>query len=744
MKILSLFTINHKAVGSLLTACLAFGPSAKACLPEVPTHNRYLFSVFNRSLMQDRFTEATNKFWQQYLGDADVSYQWSREEIMAMARKKNDTELVAYCRRLNSYLDTKIDYNDWDYPSKEKIAKREATLRNLLQASMAYKGNRLSAQYALMRMRALFGLKRYSEAMAYWQASGKRLPQSCYRDIMRNIYAGCLWRTGKKSEAIEIYASQEDYQSLKYCVRGYRNLAGIQKVYAANPNSPTLNYLVQDFVNNVQETMDVFQLHHSPWFAPGYADEKAMTEYMKNIDAKKITTAEADRFIAFARTVTSDGKISSPCLWQTAIGCIEHQTGHYLDAKKDLEKALTMDGTQRMKDNARAIYAANSIFAEPHTADYDRWLTGELQWLDGKSAEDRKSLTLYETDHYRDVTERMVYNGLVPKYMQLGNINGALVLLSMMNDTNPISNGADGRKQTPTDDETVWNMDYSNAYFWAMDSLSVDTLMAYSEYLKAQPADQLEAYAWQRAYRDSNYYNDIIGTRLLALGRFAEAVPWLEKVSINFLNTQNIKPYAYFCDYDKERWMGKQRVKLPDFPFAENKGNVVALSANKKLQYCRDMLRLQQEYALMREGEERMAKAYRLATLWYQGSYEGDCWWLAQYGISEAQDSAKVGTLDFVAQAVSLLDESVKSSDFHLKEKSLYALAFIRHGEPWYLTDWDDATGQYYDLDNLRVLPQSAQYKAMLRLSAFYRDNATQVDGFVTKCDILKRFMKTL
>lgn len=744
MKILNSFTINRKAAGLLIAACLAIAPSAKACISEAPTHNRYLFSVFNRSLMQDRFTAETDKFWQQYLGDTNASYQWSREEIMEKVRQKKDTEMLAYCRRLNSYLDTKIDYNDWDYPSKEKIAKRDATLRNLLQAAKTYKGKRLRSQYALMHMRALFGLKRYSEAMAYWQTTGKRLPQGCYRDIMRNIYAGCLWRTGKKHEAIDIYAAQEDYQSLKYCVRGYRNLEGIQKVYAADPNSPTLNYLVQDFVNNVQETMDVFEFHRSPWFAPGYDDEKTMAEYMKDIDAKKITTAEADRFIAFARTVASGGKTTSPCLWQTAIGCIEHQTGRYTEAKGDLMKALAMDGTQRMKDNARAIYAANSIFAEPRTDSYDRWLTGELQWLDGKSAEDRKSLTLYETDHYRDVIERMVYNGLVPKYMQSGNTNTALVLLSMMNDTDPVSNGFDARRQAPTDDEMVWNMDYSNAYFYAMDSLSVDTLIAYSEYLKHQPADPLENYAWQQAYCDSNYYNDIIGTRLLAQGRFAEAVPWLEKVSAAFLNTQNIRPYAYFCDYNKERWMGKQRVKLPEYPIAENEGNVVELTANKKLQYCRDMLSLQQEYALMREGEERMAKAYRLATLWYQGSYEGDCWWLAQYGISETQDSAKAGTLDFVAKAVSLLDESVQGADFQLKEKSLYALAFIRHGEPWYLTGWDDNTDQYYDLQNLRVLPQSAQYRAMLRLSAFYRDNASRTDSFITKCDILKRFMKTL
>lgn len=715
--------ITLRKFTSSLTLMLLAATTAHACVSEAPRHNSYLFSVFNRSLMGDRFTDATEKFWQRYVGNADMpSYRWGgREEVMNKAKKRKDVEMQTYCRRLNSYLDNCVNFNAWDYPTKQQLANRAATLNNLLQASKAYQGKRLRAQYDLMRMRALLGLKRYQEGVNFWNATGKRMQPSVYRDMARNIYAGCLWRTGKKSQAIEVYAEQEDYQSLKYCVRGYRNLAGIQKVYAANPNSSTLAYLVQDFVNNVQETMDVYGARHMP-FATGNETKADLDEWMKEIDAKNITTAEANRFISFARGVVAEGKTGVPCLWQAAIGCMEHQMGLYDKAKADLAKAMSLAGTQRMKDNARAIYAANSIFAAPRrAASFDKWLAGEMRWLDAKSAEDRKSATLYATDHYRDVQERMVYNGLVPMLNKEGRVNAALVMLNHMNDGDP-----------------QWY--YQSTYFDALNSVKIDDLKAYAKYLGKQPSDSLESWAWRHAYRDANFYNDLIGTRLLAQARFADAMPFLQKVSVDYLNTQNIAPYAAQRSYAKERWMGKQAVAQPEYLTEEQRAVLPKLQENKKLSYCRDMLNLLSQYSLMKPSEERMRKAYELASMWYQGSWEGDCWWLTQYGVSVMQDSVMAGTADFVAKAMSLLDESAQSTDFKLKEKSLYALAFIRHGEPWFFEGWDDATQQYYDISNLKPLPQSRQYKALAALAAFSAANASRMDGFVSRCDVLRRF----
>ena len=63
--------------------------------------------------------------------------------------------------------------------------------------------------------------------------------------MMRNIYAGALFHTGHKKEAFDIYAEQGDQTSIRWAMRKYRNLAGIQTIFEENPNAPTLYYLVQ-------------------------------------------------------------------------------------------------------------------------------------------------------------------------------------------------------------------------------------------------------------------------------------------------------------------------------------------------------------------------------------------------------------------------------------------------------------------------------------------------------------------
>lgn len=80
--------------GSLVAALLTFSLSAGACVSEAPRHNNYLFSVFNRSAMDDRFMSTTDKYWQQYLGDNNAHYQWDyyRDLVLKKAVKQKDTE----------------------------------------------------------------------------------------------------------------------------------------------------------------------------------------------------------------------------------------------------------------------------------------------------------------------------------------------------------------------------------------------------------------------------------------------------------------------------------------------------------------------------------------------------------------------------------------------------------------------------------------------------------------------------
>lgn len=734
-----------KCARLLLPLALALLPMqrATACAFEGYAYNNYLFSVFHRDLMGDPFSPRTDAFWKDYVGkDVEIhNYLWGKDEIMEVARQRGDTEMTAYLRLLGAYVKVSNIFGGWDYPTKADLARRDSTLRRQLVHASRYRGSRLRGQYALLTMRALFGLERHKEAMAYWQRRGRRLPASVYRDMMRNLYAGSLLRTGRRAAAVEIYAEQEDYKSLQYCVKNYRNVAGIKATYRDNPNSALLVYLVQDFVNNTQETYDCQFDDKNPLLpAPG---DSTCVDWLQEIGARVVYQPDAEEFIAFARSVVKEGKTACPCLWQSAIGCIEHQLGRYAEARADLKASLTMAGTPRMRDNARAIYAVNSVYTEPESAEYHAWLAAELQWLDRMNEGDKTARSPYDGyygwshGHYRDVKDRLVYHGLVHKYTAMGNINMAITLLSMMHETTP---GFDRGRIGQRDEASGYqenNPDYSCACFEALDKLSPEQTIGLLTYLHHRPTDRLAQYAWDHSYRSDDYFNDLIGTQLLARGRFDEAIGYLSKVSLDFLGTQNIVPYVRSASYEAERWFGHQRVT------DEASASREPLTTNAKLDYCREVLRLQSLYRNMRPSDERCEVAYRLANLYYQATYDGDCWWLTQYGWSGMQDSIPSGHRDLMADAATLLDDAAKAKDFSLKQKALYAAAFVRD-DPWRLVGWDDATQTWYDADNLVARPHSRQYRAMTRLLAFAEANASRVDDYVSRCDELRLFRKEM
>ena len=221
-------------------------------MSEKPTHNSYMFSVFRREAMSSPFREDMNDWWKRYGGQPESTdysyYQYNRERLDSIARRHGDRQMLSYMRLLDAYLDVsdKISMDSWDYPTKEELASRDSTLRALLDACEDYKGGRMDEQYALMTMRANMMLGRDKANMLYWTATASKQPDGVWREMCRNIYARALLNSGLRRQACDIYAEQGDMQSIKWCMRKYRNMAGIRKVYSENPDSPTLLYLVQD------------------------------------------------------------------------------------------------------------------------------------------------------------------------------------------------------------------------------------------------------------------------------------------------------------------------------------------------------------------------------------------------------------------------------------------------------------------------------------------------------------------
>lgn len=699
---------------SLCALAIAIG--AMACIWEWPTHNAYMFSVFRNGDDFTTFAKAINSYWASYANDRPsqwgVYYFDNQEKIREKATASGDAEMVAYLDAFDAYMEVvnAVQQNLWDYPTKEQMAQRGQTLREVLATANAYKGKKLRSQYALLAMRANMMLGDDEANLKCWKAKAKRLPDDAWREAMRNIYARALYKTGSWREASDIYAEQGDMQSIGWMVRKYRNLAGIKWFYQMDPNSPTLNYLVQDFVNNAQETLDMLR--------EGECDE----EWIKIIGSQAIYRQEVADFMEFANGVVKEGKSGNPCLWRSATAMLHYLFGEQDAATADIEQAMGLDGTPRMRDNARAIRLLVATKNNPSS----EFLIKEMDWLDGKIAEEDSS---YYGNHYAQVKERVVYRGLVARYDSLGNHDMATALYAMMSHY----------KNSFFND--VWpgqDIEYSSEYTTLrLDSLSADGLSRYYQFLSTKHDDAFEQYVVDHAYRDADYFNDRIGTKLMAEGRFAEALPYLQKVSLPFMEKQAVAFYMARRDYTVERWFKRQPLKDEE---TYDRGEVVnttapTLKTNQKLDFCREIIDLQSKYDLMREGAEKQRMAYTLAVRYCQASYHGDCWYLTHYGKSVC-DSAVIGELDYIATTVKLLEESALSKEKALRYHSLYALATMPD-DPWLMEGYDNDYNIVHTIE-----PLSRQYSALATLSRFARENPKVIDRYTTKCDVLAQFRK--
>ena len=717
-------TMKRFIIATIISA--SFIADALACAPETPTHNAYMFSVYRREKMQSPFAEDMNNWWKAYADDPasrdNEYYKQHADTLRAIARRRGDRHMLEYMKWLDEYLRISdgISMDSWDYPTKLELAARDSTLHAMLAAAQAYKGRRMREQFALLAMRANMLLGRDKANMLYWTATASKLPRGVWRDVCRNIYARALLNSGLRRAACEIYAEQGDMRSIGWCMRGYRNLAGIKKVYAEDADAHTLLYLVQDFVNNVQETID------------SYLDGQPDTAWIKWKGNQPVLTADAQAFVSFADGVLEEGKTPVPCLWQSAAAMVQYLLGNHEDAARRADAATYMKGSRRMRDNARCIRLLVRASTAPLGGETSGWLTDEMRWLDRKIKAERGNSPEYG-NHYTDVKERIAYRVLARRYHAAGlhNVENALYGMMEENEFEFLSSQNDCDAHISVAEDYAWNNNYSawNEYFQMLAGTKADSLAAYYAYLTSAKTDVFEHYVAQQVYADKDYYNDLIGTRYLAEGRFADALEYLERVDTDYLQKQNISWYMANRDYTAPRWFVRQ---LPNMPETDGAGKGVP-AENMKVKYCKDMIQLQSLYNLAPAGGQKDMRTYELAVRYYQASCYGDCWFLTHYGHS-VNDSARAGEFDFARKARELLDVCRLSGNMKIQYEALYALAYT-DTEPWYAASYDEN----YDLI-ITPLPVSSQYKALEALAKFAKDHPEEVDEHTTKCDVLKEF----
>ena len=644
------------------------------------THNYYLFSPCANDEFNERMDKLTRDNWQAYIGSTAEYYYFDADEVIAAARKKNDALMVSYVEQLQRYLACADEKRNerWEYPTKAQLAKRTQTLKSVRAYAQGKLRTRLRSQHALLYMRCNMMLGLHQKNVDFYQQTASKFIESVYRDMMENIYAGALLKTGRSIEAADIFARQGDWQSLMTQFYKRRSYDAIRQEYLRDPDSAVLPFLLKDFVNNAQEAVDGDDV------MPGKL-------FVRNIQQK-----EAMQMCQLATQVVQQRKSQHLAMWQSAKAWLQFLFGKRQQAARDILEAVGMSGTERMQDNVRVLMLYITAAESPASQRLDDFLATELAWLDTKVGTDDR--------FYRNALDRLVHQVLAQKY-----------------------------ERQPLRAVSILRAADSQYYDTYVDTMQVGRLQQYIDYLSAPATTALDGYLKPRQKADMQALNDLVGTKYMRLCQWQQAQQWLAKVPLTYYNNKGYAVYAANRRYTIEPWVTRQWLK-EGMEYSDRKWQ---LKSNPKLVFAAEMQKMEGELSIL-SGQARQQRCYDLAVRYAQASFTGDCWFLMRDGKSWG-DSVRVNEVCLADKALALLATASLSADAALKERALFAMSYGGlYQQKWYNERWDAKTYDAFREPN----PASRNYKAFAALADFERTTSKTVSLYVSRCDEYRQFLK--
>ena len=677
-------TINSRRMTFAALCALAFflTPRKAMACAWVETHNYYLFHVYDNEEFRNRVDRISLNNWKVYLGSSEDYYYLDAREVKDFARKQGDDLMVSYIDNLERYLKCadEVVSESWNYPSKEDVAQRNRVLNSVLQYAKGKLTSRLRSQHGLLVMRCNMLLGKHSDNITFWEQTASKYIESVYKEMMKNIYAGALYKTGQLDKSGQLFAEMGDWNSLMTQYYKKRSYQAIRQEYENNPNSAVLPFLLQDFVNNTQEANDE-------------------DETLGKLFVRDISTKEAQQMIQFAGQVVKEGRSNVPVMWMAAKAWLEFLIGNHRQALTDINQTMNLDGTDWMKNDARIIRLYISAAHSKVDSHFDTYVATELEWMERMSNETHDAF-------YENALDRIVHQLLADKYAKAGRIETSMGLLAAT---------------------------HASEYGYALDTLEVGSLISFTKYFDGQSANPLDRYLSSRVDNDSYNMEDLIGTKYMRLCQWDEAIKWLQKVPMSYYNHKGYAVYAARRTPSVELWVKRQWLPAEmEYEYEDQH-----MTVNPKITFATDMKTREEKLARLK-GKDYQQACYDLAVRYAQASYEGDCWFLMRDGKS-CDDSVRVNETDFIAKSVDLLRKASQTTDVRLKESALFALSFVYfNSNCWYESVYNRSTGKY----NTIPQPQTDQYKAFAALVDFEKTNSKGVSTYVSRCDEYIQFRK--
>ena len=619
------------------------------------TTNYYLFRIYDSQEFSERVQTICRDNWKAYLGKSPDDWYWfDADEVIKFAQSKGDALMVSYVQNLEKYLECARSVSDerWEYPTKEDLATRSKALQSVRTYALGKIKSRLRSQHALLYMRCNMLLAKHQENVTFWEQTANGYIETVYKDMMKNIYAGALYKTGRNAEAGELFAEMGDYNSLMTQYYKKRSFAAIRQEYLNNPNAKVLPFLLQDFVNNAQEADDATNPN-----AEGVGGKL----FIRNISKK-----EALDMRDFCKQVIKEGKTEVPIMWQSAQAWLEFMFGDKRQATSDIISAASLNGTELMKNCTRSLMLYMTTDQAKDSEAFDNYLTDELKWLE-------------ENKDYNYVRERVLHQALAKHYAA-----------------------------QPSRLLALYKACDSYVYYSYTDTMQTEKLQQYLYYLNTPAKNNLDRYLKAHAKPNPYELEDLIGTQYMRVCQWDNAITWLKDIPKSFYENKGYAVYIANRSWAIEPWLKRQYLKR-DVEYSDTKWQ---LSNNPKLAFSQEMQKMEGEQNVLK-GKALEQRCYDLAVRYAQAHFRGDCWWLMRNGKSVG-DTQRDGETDLAQKAVSLLQKASMSKDVALRESAIFALCYGEfYNQYWYKNVWNSETYKY-DLEPDPETLQYAAFKKLL------------------------------
>jgi len=657
----------------------------------VDTHNYYLYCVCNGSRFKERVEKICDDNWKAYLGSTEEYFWFNADEVIEAAKQKGDALMVSYVQNLKTYLDC-VDTEqrkqyDWNYPSKEELAQQQKNLLAVRAYALGKTKSKLRSQHALLYMRCNMMLGRHQENITFWEQTASQFIDTVYKEMMKNIYAGALYKTGREAEAGEAFAEMSDYESLMTLYYKKRSYLAISQHYRQNPNSKVLPFMLEDFVNNAQEAIDL-----------------ETGTFGGKLFIRDITKQEAWQMVQFCDQVVRDGKTETPIMWKTAKAWIEFLFGEKKEALKDINAAMKLEGTQRMKDNARELHIFITASQAKPGEEFDNQVVEDIEWLEGNEPNTNGQTYRFLSRYTHQVLTEHYANNPVRKAAILSAMSAYC---------------------------------YSGEFTECIDTMSVDYTEQYHLFTNTPGKNKLDKWLKARLNKDYSQQDleDLIGTKYMRLCQWDKAIQWLQQVPAKYYDESGYRLYALLRKTDVEPWIKRQWIL--DSEVAKARQYNWTIRENPKLGFAKDML-MQESTLHILKGKALEQRCYNIAVRYAQADFRGDCWWLMRNSQS-VNDTLRVHETDLKMKTREMLQVAAQSADPALREKALFALGYqnlYKHSDLWRESVWNEKTFE----EEWHVNKQSPQYRAFSALADMEKQH--KVSPYVSKCDEYIQFRK--